>query len=102
MYVLCVCAVICMAVKVFVDALLGNTAEKSAELKKKARQMLQYSSATTSTSTSTSSASLSTASDRLKASFNRNPVVPAPEANAASGKPKRPKRVKPAAAKKKK
>lgn len=89
-----------MAVKVFVDALLGNTAEKSAELKKKARQMLQYSSATT--STSTSSASLSTASDRLKASFNRNPVVPSPEANTASGKPKRPKRVKPAAAKKKK
>ena len=84
--------------KVFVDALLGNTAEKSAELKKKARQMLKYS--TTSTSLSPSLSAVS-ASDRLKASFSKNSVSSLPEANAIA-KPKRPKRVKPAAAKKKK
>eukprot|EP01036_Dinobryon_divergens_P026745 gene26744-35426_t len=84
--------------EVFVDALLGNTAEKSAELKKKARQMLKYS--TTSTSLSPSLSAVS-ASDRLKASFSKNSVSSLPEANAIA-KPKRPKRVKPAAAKKKK
>ena len=87
------------------DALLGNSAEKSAELKKKARQMLQFSEGPDGISSASSAVKEKSASDRLKASFSRNALAAPPSDNSDTSKgvqvKKRPKRVKPAAAKKK-